>query len=242
MTTLPAWPPRRRYLFINGIRTDVEAHAQNWNYRAERWIEDETDGTADCYAYSVKATTRWLKQDHHVQQCAAVLTGRRRPNDSLIIGAHSNGCEIARRVVVDKGVPVSELHLIAAAVDDDFEKNGINRAVADGLIGRLFVYVSKSDRALKTAKRWHWVRFLSPKFGYGALGLLGPKNVSPETARRMDVLDHPGFDHGTYFDGANFDNTMRSIAGLDRPKGGTPPAEQTAVEWVPAVPPPGEHS
>lgn len=207
----------RYYLFINGINTDVEEILLNWNYRAERWVEDRTPDRADTYAYKVKTFTRWLKQGEHIDKAAACLTGRSHAKDDLILVGHSNGCAIAAGVLAKyPQIGVTELHLIAAAVDDSYDTNGLNECVARGQVGTIYLYCSTADEALKWARKTHWIHWLNSRWGYGSLGLTGPSAMTEESRKRTTVYWHENFNHSTYFDAGNFDNTMRSIAGADR--------------------------
>jgi predicted alpha/beta hydrolase family esterase len=202
------------YYFINGINTNI-GNLWGWQHRAERHVESKTDDDADCYLYEVKTLTRWLEQSKHVRLATQIFAGWADLQCRRVLVAHSNGCEIVRRMLVEEpALAVDEVHMIAPAVEHDFERNGLNEALVGRVrLKKFVIYASKSDGALQWAKKTYWVHWLNSKWGYGWLGLVGPENVNPHLSKTVRTVWHPGFDHGDYFVDPNFDRLMRSIMG-----------------------------
>ena len=95
---------------------------------------------------------------------------------------------------------IEELHLISGACESDFNKNGLNENALS--IGKLSVYVAGKDKAMKLADS-----FFGRLLGYGALGKVGPKNMS----RVVNVIEKPSFGHSSWFSGENINDTMKLI-------------------------------
>lgn len=198
--------------FIEGINADLE-DINGWHDRAEDWVDQNTDHKANSYNYHVTALTRWLYQSKNITKAATCIErGWNKQREQLIVCGHSNGCAISCGLLdADPALMIGELHLIAGAVDADFDKNGLNAAMARQQVGKVFMYCSKSDRALQIAQNTSWIHKLYSKWGYGSMGLTGPTNVkAPE---RVVTEWFEGFDHSTYFEGTNFETTMRLVCG-----------------------------
>jgi hypothetical protein len=89
------------------------------------------------------------------------------------------------------------------ACEADFEKNGLNYALRERLIGNVAVYVAGRDAALRLARNW-WAGLL----GYGTLGLHGAKNVAPDVRRYVIPFTQPKYGHSDWFNDSNFDQTL----------------------------------
>ncbi len=195
------------YLFINGILTMPEAKS-DWNARAVTWAESRYDQLADRYEYLSDAIFRRIFQADRVKNCADILDAYV-PEHELIVVGHSNGADIAVRLIETTNLKFAEVHLLAAAAEADFEKNGLNAALLSGRIGRLFLYGSHNDEALELALWSEKLAFLG--IGYGALGRTGPKNLDPVAARYVTQVWCDAFGHGSWFTPANFADTMAAI-------------------------------
>lgn len=193
---------------MNGILTqpeDVEA----WTDHAVEWINRNTESKADKMEYRSGALTRRWYQNKRVQNLQKICKSYL--GDRIILVGHSNGCDIIQRMI-NKGIPrVHELHLIAAASEYDFVKNGYNRALKNDHVEKIYVYTSDIDEALKKAK-------LSTKLfgwlglGYGYLGLVGPDHVDPSVKDRVVVYKEP-MKHSQWFSKKFFERTMNCITG-----------------------------
>jgi pimeloyl-ACP methyl ester carboxylesterase len=228
---------------INGINADPQNHS-GWQYLAERWILRRTEDRADTYSYGVRTTTRWLFQKKHVREAARCLIDATNPDTPVVLVGHSNGAAVVCAMLAE--IPerrIEEVHLIAGAVDEDYEHNGLNAAVKRGQVGRIVVYCSEVDEALKWAgvsqkvlgwtrnvnRRWGWF----PALGYQTLGLRGPKNMSFEAERATLQVWRP-FAHSAWFHVNFFDTLMMDYITATAPK-----APMTSVlvppEAAPAV-------
>ncbi|MHA3773680.1 hypothetical protein ACXR0O_19260 [Verrucomicrobiota bacterium sgz303538] len=192
---------------INGILTrPSDPHA--WTDRAVAWFLKHTDHDANAYEYFQTAILGRLfcerrHLDAAIELLARHMSGAPRPLQLHLVG-HSRGCEIARRLVVQYGVPVESLHLFAAAVDPDFERNGLNQALRSNRVNRVRLYTSTEDDVLR------WIAAASLGL-YGRLGYIGPRNVDPQVAHRVEIVERNTYDHGDYFNGSNFEDSMRLV-------------------------------
>lgn len=199
------------YFFIAGINADT-ADIDGWTERAERSCE-RRGLRANAYPYHVNALDRWVWQAKHVRNATRCLRESLMTSDDVVIAAHSNGVAIALGMLrADPAMVVSELHLIAGAAFASYKDNGLNDAIARHQVGKVFLYCSRDDLALKAAQTTRkFLRFVG--LGFGSIGLTGPADMSDEADARTRVIWHEGFDHSTYFDDANFRDTMRAITG-----------------------------
>lgn len=195
-------------IFLNGILT-APGDQFAWTDRAEHWFLQRTSHDVDAYEYwQTPIVGRLFREASNVRACLELIHGYRRtwqrPPILHLVG-HSRGCELARRLIVEQGLLVQSVHLFAAAVDADFQRNGFNGAIAAGLVQRICLYNSKADGVLK------W--FAGASLGlYGRLGYSGPRNVSPEAQRRIWFTEREGFGHSTWFEAPHFNQTMEQVA------------------------------
>lgn len=197
---------KKKYIFINGILTDP-GDVEGWTDNAEAWIERETPFKADKFEYRAGAATRRILQNSRVDN--VITIARRMGTSDLVLVGHSNGCDIIERVVRKANFRIRELHLIAAASEHDFEKNGFNKALQAEKVGKIFIYCSPKDRALKKAKFTRgFLKFIG--LGYGYLGLVGPSRVRDSLKDRV-ITHWTEFDHSEWFTRRNFEQTMKLI-------------------------------
>lgn len=217
---MPSWPrdperfqPRagsdgQLLLFINGILTRP-GDQFGWTDRAEGWFLRFRDHDVDSYEYWHTAIlSRLFTERRKTRDAAELVRGycEAWPTAPVLhLVAHSRGCEIARRLIVEHGLQVRSLHLFAGAIEADFYRNGLNAALRSGQLREAYVYTSQSDGILR------WIAGAS--FGlYGRLGYTGPRNVDPEVRRRVWVIQRNGFGHGDWFTPSNFRESMQHIA------------------------------
>lgn len=196
------------YIFVNGIMTNPE-DVEAWTDRAVGWIAHNTEFKSDKMEYRSGTLTRRFYQNKRVQNlqkiCKAYL------GDRIVLVGHSNGCDIIQKMATKGMLKIHEIHLIAAASEHDFIKNGYNRALKRETIEKIFIYTSPIDEALKKArlstKLFGWLGL-----GYGYLGLVGPLNVNPEVKDRVVVHNEP-MGHSQWFSKKFFERTMQTILG-----------------------------
>ncbi|HEY8965245.1 MAG TPA: hypothetical protein VIM58_02305 [Candidatus Methylacidiphilales bacterium] len=206
---MPPCSRPRFYLFVNGILTSTEDR-HSWTDRAVTWTESHYGCLADRYEYFSDVLTRRLFQAGRVRDCAARLA-QYRSVDRIVVG-HSNGADIACRLLQQDGEPglqLAALHLIAAAAEADFEKNGLNHALLTGRLGHIHLYGSRNDGALRLAQATQVLGFLG--LGYGSLGRTGPRNVDPRIADRVTVTWRDDFGHSTWFAPGEFARTITAV-------------------------------
>lgn len=209
------------FLYINGIKAQPE-RVHDWQDRAVRWTAANVPASiADAYEYKARPLTRWMKQGQRVKSVFDLIRDYRDriPGLEIVVAGHSNGGDIAVRLVREHpGLRIRELHLIAAATDPDFQRNRLNDVLLSGYLDRVVCYVSRDDSALGTPASLS--RFFGgwAGLGYGDLGRVGPENVDPRVQERVAIIPRHTFDHSTWFDGDGpgsfFDATMSSITGV----------------------------
>ena len=210
-------------ILVNGILT-WPGDAKNWNKRGVTHINTEffeMGFCADLCEYFCTPIGRAIWQRNRENKLAALIHDYDLRRFSIIIGAHSNGCDVAIGALQRLGWPrIQALHLFSGATEADFRHNGLNRAVERRRIGDVYVYVAGRDIWLRIARwpvgellgydgQWHWDNLFSLK---GALGYAGPRNVALEASPRVHTHREPKFGHSDWFSGRNFPITMRQVA------------------------------
>lgn len=194
-------------VFLNGILTRP-SNPLAWTDRAVSWFRKRTRHDAHAYEYFQTAILgRLFFERLHLANAIGLIArlqagALHRP--SLHLVAHSRGCEIARKLIVHHALPVETLHLFAAAVDPDFERNGLNQALRSCRVNRIRLYTSKEDDVLR------WIAAASLGL-YGRLGYTGPRNVAPDLAKRVEIVERNTYDHGEWFTPRNFETSMRLV-------------------------------
>jgi predicted alpha/beta hydrolase family esterase len=200
---------RRLYIFVNGIETSTD-NLDGWHFRAERWVEKYKGTPADTYQYHTYAITRWLTQGKHVRGLKRMIDEMSATDVDIVLVGHSNGCDLICQVLAKyEDVQVTEVHLIAAATDSSFVKNGLNNALRDARVACVYVYSDPHDPALEAARATNWIPFLA----YGYLGLTGPQYVDRRLYGLVRQFTMPGLGHSGYFVEPNFSPLMEFIAG-----------------------------
>lgn len=197
------------YIFIGGILGDPES-ANEWTDKAESYVEMNCEGCgATTLPYHSDVIFRRLGQEERVDNLEIILN--RLDGRPVILVAFSNGGDLVERIVKRKKFNIEQIHLIAAASESDFRKNGFNHALNTQMVKKIFVYYSKKDRALQGAK---WSSYLASwlGLGYGFLGLTGPKYVTKRLLYRVGSIPYE-LDHSEYFNCENFTKLMKRITG-----------------------------
>lgn len=197
-------------LAINGINT-FPGDEKDWNLRLDVWVDQNYPANVRCHPiqYLCGPIDRAFGQK---DRCAKLqqLLGEYEDWNKVVIG-HSNGAAVAIEGLRLAGWPrIEKLHLVSAACEASFNKNGLNAALRDGRIGKVVVYVSGKDMALRLASQP-----LARLLGYGILGLRGPVNVNPVLGpgRVTTMDDGPwlGYGHSGCFEDSEFDATARLL-------------------------------
>lgn len=121
---------------------------------------------------------------------------------------HSNGADMVMDAMGIEPFRIDVLHMISPAISADCEKNGLNDAIRNNHIGRVYIWCGDKDWALRFGRS-----ILGQLWGYGALGLEGPQPPSDKIIVRRE----PEFGHSTWFNKENIESTIsRVIAEGDR--------------------------
>jgi len=203
-------PDCRAYIFVCGIRSNPEDYRE-WAHRAEAWIEtgDHGSGIAESFVYHTYALTRWIRQKQRAASLARLLATYAEECD-LVVAAHSNGADLLLRVLRKTRIKLQAVHLFAAAADPDFRRNGLNDAIAEGRIGRLYLYGSLGDAALRVGSCVRRVLGWAG-LGYGDLGRVGPQHMTALACLATRREWRNAWGHSTWFDEPNFEETMKAI-------------------------------
>lgn len=198
-------------IFVNGILTRP-GNAFAWTDNAVRWVNRQVGAqfSADKFEYYSPALLRRLTLSAHAQDLARTLADYVAGGDAvrLHLVGHSNACELKARALEFSGVSVASVHLISAALERDFTRNGLGERLDRGQIGAVFCYCSHGDavlRYLAPASRWASFGLL----GYGDLGYRGPAGVRP--GQRVETHWEQSYGHGDWFAGANLETTLARV-------------------------------
>jgi pimeloyl-ACP methyl ester carboxylesterase len=194
--------PPTIYIFVNGILT-IPAHADNWTGRAVTWVQLNTSHKAEKVEYFTGIVSRWIGDGARARKLAKTIKFYLAKQWRIVLVGHSNGCDVILDALQLLAWPhIHGVHLISAACEADFGKNGLN--AAGSRVGHLSIYIAERDWALMLADTLP-ARLL----GYGVLGKDGPKNstwkAEPDRVVRRD------FGHGGWFTEKQFDATMRLV-------------------------------
>ena len=213
-------PPRTVWVCINGILT-LPGDSEGWTDRAVTWLQTRTTAKAEKWEYAAGPITRRLRQQARAWKIARMLGYYQHAGYACVLAGHSNGCDLIARVLALRGregcfgAPVRAAHLVAPAADwGDFA-----RALARWDVGRVHIYGSRSDGALRVAavseKLLGWAGL-----GYGSLGLEGEARALADgraalaAGRAPRVFDHSDdrLGHSTWWErGVRFEETMRGL-------------------------------
>lgn len=201
----PAFQPPTVFLFVNGILT-VPGRATNWTGRAVTWTHLHTPHRAEKIEYFTGPVGRFLGNTARAEKLKHTLEFYRRQNWRVVLVGHSNGCDVILDALsLMAWPPIHSVHLISAACEADFSRNGLN--AAGSRIQHLHVYIAEKDWALVLADT-----LAGRLLGYGVLGKKGPLNATPQA--EPDVIVKAPIGHGGWFDDEHFDGTLQRITSL----------------------------
>jgi pimeloyl-ACP methyl ester carboxylesterase len=202
---------RRVFIFVNGILT-FPGESKNWNARAVTFTHNHS-GTppgartvAEKLEYWAGPIDRVFGQKSRAAKLADLLRAYAGWQINLI--GHSNGADVIVDCLRDygrastpcaPGLPCIEyLHLVCAACEADFNRNGLNLALAQGRVVNITNYRGTKDYSLALAHSWP-----GKLLGYGTLGLSGPIDAAKCLDIRWD-----NYGHSTCWNNAHFPRTM----------------------------------
>lgn len=200
---------RKLYIYINGI-FNWPGRSNGWTDRAVTWTHTNTD----CYAEKLEYYATFInsKKSRRIRadKFSNIIELYKEDVWDIVIVGHSNGCEVALKMMDDMKRYVSSVHLISAACERDFGINGLNQKLIDGKIGKIHLYGSSGDLILKIASYSDWCSNIF-SMGYGLLGLKGPKNIDDMIKDRVFDHDDDSMGHSTWVNFKNFENTIKNI-------------------------------
>lgn len=186
------------WLIMPGI-LENPSNEDSWHYRGELWIQEYTNDHAIAMHFFDGVFLAGLLRSYRAWKASNIITQiRESGHQDIRVLTHSNGGAIACKLLEKIDQPIQELHMVASAADRDYNKNGLNAAVARGLVKNIYLYCSASDMVLEHEPFW-----------FGNLGLLGPINMSPDAAVITHTQWFTGYDHSTYWKGVIFDKMFR---------------------------------
>jgi hypothetical protein len=192
-------PTNKVFLFVNGILT-IPGQSENWTAHATTWVHLHTRHKAEKIEYFTGILGRPLYQRRRAEKLAHVLDEYLKAGFEITLAAHSNGCDVVLDALQSRAWPkIKALHLISAANEADFDRNGLNQSLHR--IDDLTVWIAEKDWALALAST-----LPGQILGYGTLGRRGPVN-----ARRPVQVRRASFGHGDWFAADQLHHTMESI-------------------------------
>ena len=195
---------------VNGIFS-LPGDSKGWQHRGVVWIDRNTEHKAVACEYLAGLTAGRFHRKERARRLWKDVCAFGNEHQSII--AHSNGCLVVTDMLRDYHCPhIDTLHLVCAACEADFHKNGLNLRMADGKVDRVIVYCGEKDWELRLAGSW-----MGHTLGWGDLGYRGPINVLPLLADRVKrVTGHPWntYGHCDCWSQKNFDATMQEIVGV----------------------------
>jgi hypothetical protein len=207
---------RKIFLLEAGIN-NIPDSWRDWPNRAIPWFHENTDWFAQSVFYACSALDVFVHEKRRTQSFADLVTQYAQSNWQIDCAGHSNGTRvIVGGLQLAKWPQIQTLHLICGACGADFERNGLNGALKDRRIKKVFCYVAGQDWAMR-------VENLAGKglFNIGwkdqPLGLHGPKNVADSVLDRVQtILTRPWdqFEHSGCWLPCNFDRTLRQVSQL----------------------------
>lgn len=148
--------------------------------------------------------TRRFRQQRRAKKIVKMISYYVDKGFEIVYGGHSNGCDMGLRVIRLLDVPVKEVHFFAPACEPDLEKSGMAEWLRTGKVGKLKLYISGKDKAMRFAR----IRIFG--LGYGNLG-----GQDPEDLRKLigpeNVIYEPKYGHGTWFDDDKLNETIKRI-------------------------------
>lgn len=180
---------------INGILA-FPGRSDGWTDRAVTQGHLHLGMREEKFEHFSGVVTRPFWQEKRAIGLANLANQYLRSGWRVFLRAHSNGCDVVCRSLqhIETG-SIAGVHLVAAACEADFRKNGLNHALLYGRVQKAVLECSPDDRALWLARATHPALNMVGN-GYGSLGFSGPLNVLDEIEHRVHTNWHPGFDHG----------------------------------------------
>jgi len=194
---------RTIYLFVNGVATWPGDYT-NWNKRAVTFTHLRTPHRAEAFEYFCTPLTRPFREDQREKHFARSLREYSKAGWKIVCVGHSNGAAVILKAMRDAHwPPVEALHLVCAACDADFNRNGLNFALHAGLIKKVCIYNGARDWAIRLANL-----SVGRLLGYGTLGMTGPLNMDVAVGDCVGGFWWKHYGHSDCWLPHNFNQTM----------------------------------
>ena len=187
------------YIFVPGVLS-YPGSSRAWTDRGVTWINKRmTCDAAEKFEYLALPVTRNLLAARRAAELAAKIDEYPVESFCLVLVGHSFGCELIRLALQQSQRAANFVHLFAPAVPSEPRRHRLKALVSGGKIGFLNLYISGRDRVLTG-------HFLG--------------GISPEAVRNQFLDEHHTtvrdrmFGHCAWFAGANFETSLRAVAGL----------------------------
>ena len=189
---------RMAYIFVPGIMS-YPGSPNAWTDKAVTWMHTtQVCAAAEKFEYLALPISRRLLAQRRARQLAKLIDRYPADGFTLVLVAHSFGCDIARRALTLANRSANCCHLLAPDIGVKPRQHGLLKHLRDGWIGHLHIRLAGRDRALTS------------KYLGGA---------KPETVRRqfcssvVTIHNQPRYGHSSWWISSNFAATMRLIAG-----------------------------
>lgn len=190
---------RMAYIFVPGILS-YPGSSTAWTDKAVTWIHTtQKCAAAEKFEYLALPISRRLLARRRAKGLAKLIDSYSVDAFSLVLVAHSFGCDIARRATLLTNRPVNYCHLLAADIGVQARQHGLLSQLRDGRIGFLHVHLAGRDRVLTDR----------------SLG-----GAKADTVRKQFATEHhttihyqARYGHSTWWKPKHFAALMRLIAG-----------------------------
>lgn len=199
---------RNCYIIVPGIHSSTKNNF-DWFVRLAEDImrKGARNPVALEYRYSTNALTRRAAQQRRARELADIIDKWQKFN--IILVGHSNGCDLIQRALKITHAKVKTVHAFAGACENELKKTGFYDAFVYNRLGKLFVYASKNDRALKYAANISRL-FNFIGMGYGLLGYRGATGIPKSFQDKVVNIFDNTLDHNDYF-GKFYERTLNTI-------------------------------
>lgn len=200
------------YLFNRGILgwQSIFGDWGNWPNQSVSWIHNQTEAKAQTLTYFTGPILAGLTRPHRAHNQADMM--KQYPDWDINVVAHSEGTATDCLALQYARWPkIKTLHLVCGACDSDYQRLGLNAALALGRIQRVFVYIGGRDKAMKLEDTWVGSLCFGLQTAHTPMGLNGPVNQTPTAKERTTIIKWDDYGHSTCWDGNHFERTMKQI-------------------------------
>lgn len=198
---------------INGIQNSPD-NPHEFTDESVRWGRHASPPLFDIFKFEYRergTIGRLWRQYGFAKSFAAAMAAE---DGMPTIVAHSWGNNVALLALAKYYMgPVGHFHMIAAAAEPNFHRNGLNAMLKSGRLGGVTLYRGGRDSALDrwatlsetAAKPLEWLTLGKFTVGYRRAGSMQLKEedyaIEPSVRPRVRFVDRPTFEHSTWFDG-----------------------------------------